>query len=139
MSEATDNVTVYIDEECGYRQWIWRTGMTRTSLVAWWGSQESILPYSADLMKLPGEVLPAGYSGDFGLADTGVVQLREQADGSFIPLSGEIIPFERLRSGFNAHLHSEDDSLLWRGGPTEERWTHKGYVSCESRTESKQP
>lgn len=42
LGDLEGKVVVAIDEEYGYREWIWIPGMTPSELEAWWGEKEDI-------------------------------------------------------------------------------------------------
>merc|ERR1711959_267666 len=82
-------VTVFLEEEFGYRYWIWRTGMTPTRLIVWWKALPTVSPYF-DPSKggLPGELTLAGSA-----------QISEPG-------------------WWTAHLHMDNDSWLIRPNGT---------------------
>ena len=47
-------VRVFLEEEYGYRHWVWRTGLTERELISWWSSQEVMTDSNLDY--LPGEL-----------------------------------------------------------------------------------
>jgi hypothetical protein len=54
MSKALPT-TVYIEEEYGYRYWVWESDKTPDQLTEWWQALESVEPYSVP-DNLPGKV-----------------------------------------------------------------------------------
>ena len=53
-------ITVALDEEYGYRQWLWETGMTASELEAWWTALPSVRPFSFSPEGLPGTLREIG-------------------------------------------------------------------------------
>ncbi len=51
-----NHITVFLDEECGYREWLWHTGMTAEELEAWWSNLKSVSAYFMSPKGLPGEL-----------------------------------------------------------------------------------
>lgn len=52
-------LTVVLEEEYGFRSWLWFPGMTLPELTTWWREQERIAEYADGLQSpyaLPGEV-----------------------------------------------------------------------------------
>ena len=50
-------VTVLLDEEYGYRTWLWRTEMSEEQLIAWWQAQPTMDDHFFDPSKtLPGRL-----------------------------------------------------------------------------------
>ena len=54
----SEKITVYLEEEYGYRYWLWETGMTEEELRAFWGGLPSVSPYFYDPRGLPGKLTP---------------------------------------------------------------------------------
>lgn len=60
--------TVLLEEECGFRNWIWFPCMTPPELTIWWKSQERIAEYADGLQspyKLPGDLYLVESEEDF--------------------------------------------------------------------------
>lgn len=52
-------LVVFLEEECGYRDWFWFPRMTLTELETWWTNHENISEFSVGLdspYKLPGTI-----------------------------------------------------------------------------------
>jgi hypothetical protein len=123
---SQDLITVYLDEEYGYRYWIWETGMTRDQLVQWWTSLETVKPYFYTPVGLPGELTQAYLAEGGWLKADDLDQEASEKQGDAIPRDPSlVIPYESLKTSWKAHLHTDDDSSLWVG---DERWVHAGFV-----------
>ena len=60
MSERSDTIEVFLNEEYGYKTWIWRPNMNAEEFVAWWNSltETDIIKYYFNIRSLPGTVKP---------------------------------------------------------------------------------
>jgi len=108
----TVKITVYLDEEHGYRYWKWETGMEGHQLVAWWEEIPTMEPYFHDIKKLPGTLEELSW------------------------LEPEKMPMD-VCAEWRAHVHMDNDSILifpsilistghpWTRGTA----THKGYMA----------
>lgn len=120
-----DLITVYLNEEYGYRQWVWETGMTRDQLIEWWTVLETVEPYFFDATKLPGKLIEAWYGEEGLVTADNYDDAASKAEGDNIPRDPSlVVPYETMRSGWKAHLHMDDDSWLRH---EESSWSHKGY------------
>lgn len=120
----TDQAVVLLEEEYGYRSWVWWTGMTDDELIQWWKSLESVSPYFFDPRELPGTLTP-----QYGLC-------REQPSiGTYNPKTiryneedepfGEVLALERPAKVWIGHIHEDGDSDLFH--PDYGRVHHRGY------------
>ena len=89
----------FIDEEYGYRNWIWDTKKTKEEMVLWWSKLESVDPFFFN----PSKTLP------FGIVS---------------PLSEDCMHIPET-DGY-MHLHEDGDSYMHIN---DETYYHKGYVS----------
>ena len=124
-------VTVMLDEEYGYREWIWNTGMTASELDAWWSSRDTLRPYFFSPTGLPGELIQVGE--DLSELDAKALSLMERVDKGEVTKeaaektikewyekhpykmicieTGDAAP-ERQPDWWSGHIHMEDDSYL---------------------------
>lgn len=51
-----NNFVVLVNEEYGFRHWIWDTHMSKEALIEWWTNLATVEPYFFDPAKLPGNV-----------------------------------------------------------------------------------
>tara|TARA_Y100000034_G_scaffold127135_1_gene179474 strand:- start:395 stop:823 length:429 start_codon:yes stop_codon:yes gene_type:complete len=135
MSE--EHITVGLDEEYGYRMWVWQTGMTEAELIAWWEALPSVMPYFFSPEGLPGALHQAGWvvrNEDGTLrADT----LNDPIDSvvgcaGFTEGTDEIVEgtFLCMKHPWKAHIHMDDDSFLRHGHEPEASiriFKHAGY------------
>merc|ERR1711959_48038 len=103
-------VTVFLEEEFGYRYWIWRTGMTPTRLIAWWKALPTVSPYF-DPSKggLPGELTLAG-SAQISEPGWWTSHLHTDYDSWLIRPDGTVI----RHKGFCGEMH---DPKRWNPPP----------------------
>ena len=109
-----DLVNVLLDEEYGYRQWFWRTGMTREELVAFWKALPTMEPYFFSPKGLPGNL----------------EQIRQGADEA---PEDFWLRYEGLQAqaGWTGHIHMDDDSFLL--APDGSEINHAGYTTTEGK------
>jgi hypothetical protein len=111
MSCETDQVTVMLEEEYGYRQWIWRTGMTGEELVAFWKALPSVMPYFFSPRSLPGEL----------------EQVQQDYEECYEAFMVRCAGLKEASCGWTGHIHIEQDSYLLP--PDGKEVTHAGAKS----------
>lgn len=96
MNMRDNTVEVFLNEEYGYKTWIWRPNMTEEELISWWGSlsESDIIKYYFNIKALPGELK------EYVERSTGNAQRREYGD----PTSH--------RPYYYCHFHDVDDSYI---------------------------
>jgi hypothetical protein len=110
VSTTEDNVVVALNEEHGYREWLWTTGMSAEQLKRWWREMDSVHPHFMDPSRtLPGRLEQTMFVGE-GAA------CKATGEGSFA--------YVTLQGAWSAHIHTDEDSFLCP--PGEGRITHKG-------------
>jgi len=94
---------VVLEEEYGYRSWLWFPEMDQSALVEWWKAQESVGLHFFDPSKtLPGKIV--------------AMETVEQKMIWTVLNNGGKLPY--------AHIHTDGDSFLRTG---DENYQHKGY------------
>jgi hypothetical protein len=88
---------IFIEEEYGYRYWIWTIEKTKSEMISWWSELETVIPFFYD----PSKSLPFG---DF--EHLSEPPLDTQEDVHYI------------------HLHEDCDSYMRLAG---ENYYHKGF------------
>jgi hypothetical protein len=55
-----NTVEIFINEEYGYKTWMWTPNMTEEEFVSWWSSltETDIIKYYFNLKSLPGKIKP---------------------------------------------------------------------------------
>ena len=86
-----------IEEEYGYRYWVWKTDKTHDEMIDWWINLETVNPFFFN----PSKSLPFG---------------------NVSPLSEDCMEIPELRGYI--HLHEDDDSHM---SIDEETFYHKGF------------
>tara|TARA_B100001094_G_scaffold282235_1_gene294207 strand:+ start:695 stop:1168 length:474 start_codon:yes stop_codon:yes gene_type:complete len=154
----TQTITVALDEEYGYREWIWETGMTAAELEAWWSAKQSLGAYFFSPVGLPGSMmqvaedmtevdakcmalLERGPDGKGELTkeecDAQIARtLREHPYKLVYTETGEEAP--KKESGWwSAHIHMDEDSHLCTSGG---RYIHHaGYAKACVEAEANYP
>lgn len=136
------SVTVFLQEEYGYRHWLWETGMDADALMKWWADQR-IAPtsdYFFDPRKLPGkltslyDLAESPYEIEAILLDSSLSD--DERDSKIRALAGspprwiktdddgpnadaKVLDVPALTGGWKAHIHMNDDS--WIMPPEEEK------------------
>lgn len=124
-------ITVLLQEEYGYRLWVWETGMTAFELEAWWSSCESLHPYFFTPVGLPGDLIQV--FEDLSVVDAKRIALHErwqQGELTKAEMDAQITTLyqcHRLKlvrvegdapapakqpDWWSGHIHEEDDSHL---------------------------
>lgn len=110
VETSEDNVVVVLDEEYGYREWLWATGMSAEALKQWWTDLASVRPHFMDpSTTLPGSLVQIMRVGD------GEACIEGETDHTYITFP----------SGWRGHIHLDDDSFLNTPGG---RLLHKGHT-----------
>ena len=108
-------VTVYVEEECGYRHWIWSPGLTVDELVEMWKAR----PDFRDAFMDPSESsLPGTWKRIVDAFSEDMVEMVDE--------EGKGYDLRELRKGVSAHIHVEHDTYLTLPDGTEVR--HAGYT-----------
>jgi hypothetical protein len=94
MRENT--IEIFLNEEYGYRKWIWRPNMTQDEFVSWWENlaESDVIKFYFNIHALPGTLKEYVDRG------IGSAQTREHGD----PTSH--------RPYYYCHFHDVDDSYI---------------------------
>ena len=124
-NSMTDTLTVFIEEEYGYRYWIWKFKGTRDELLAWWTSLESVIPFFFNPFN-PSE----------GMAKLGTMTELEDDCVIYDDKGGYTIDKEKEAKwleatfaenySFAMHIHGDDDSSLY-DRETDKIFHHAGW------------
>ena len=127
-----NHTLIFLEEEYGYRHWIWHTQMSEEELCSFWTNLESVDAYFFDHRKLPVLVIPAGYdtygrTGGYWSWDPHTHQ-PESDEGCDIHRPQETPVFfpEEIMDG-DAHIHMDNDSGIRIG---DKGLRHKGFNKC---------
>jgi hypothetical protein len=113
-ASSLDNIIVFVDEEYGYRSFLWYTGMNEATLIAFWESVPSI---DDDTSFLPGTLVEVAEDEDGDLLR---VEYDEDGEGY---LTDDLVDMPE----WEAHVHKNDDSFL-RAPGSETLLRHAGYT-----------
>jgi hypothetical protein len=113
---------VHVEEEYGYRDWLWVPDMTIDELRAWWQKLPTVAPFFFDgPVSFPGEI----HQIYFDTATS--FSLVEEGDSRVVtPLHSDSITLPD--DALYMHVHGDEDSYLRIG---KEFIEHAGYVSSE--------
>ena len=112
-----DSVVVFLEEEHGYRYWMWSPGMSEDDLASWWKAMPTVAPYFYHSMdNLPGTVVQI-----FQVEVDGKWAFRTRRDSS-VQLPDTPPSWWTCK----AHMHTDDDSGLRLSDG--EQVLHAGYV-----------
>lgn len=138
-------IAVLLDEEYGYRTWVWETGMIASELEAYWTGLPSVLPFFHSIDNLPGDLMEVTEDlTDFEAMSEKIMtdkflsseekekQVTEACMNMPIKLirseDGEPVP-EKQNDWWRGHIHMDDDS--WLRTPTSRRIYHAGFSEEE--------
>ena len=123
MSDST--VQVFVEEEYGYRYWIWDTGMTPAALIAWWQALDTVHKYFFSPASLPGKMTEIAVANKANMrAPSG-----EDYDAFFAALDAARLAAQ----GWDLHIHQDNDSDLRHDGKV---YVHAGFVPLNHIRES---
>lgn len=56
-----ETIEIFVNEEYGYKTWIWRPNMTEQEFISWWESltETDIIKYYFNIRSLPGTLKPS--------------------------------------------------------------------------------
>ena len=128
------SVTVFLEEECGYRYWLWETGMDADALMAWWSDLPAVDEYFFDPRGLPGkltslyDLTESPYEIEAILTDSSLTDDEKEAkltsiveapsrwikveDNQLPNPAAEVLDIPALTGGWRAHVHMNDDSWI---------------------------
>ncbi len=113
---------VHVEEEYGYRDWLWIPNMTVDELKVWWKNLPTVAPFFFEgPVSFPGKIHQIYFDT---MTEFSFV---EESDGRVVtPLHSDPI---KLPDGvIYMHTHEDEDSFLRIGG---EYIEHAGHVSSE--------
>lgn len=128
-------ITVLVEEEYGYRYFIWHTGMTAEQLVEFWTGTQSL----AEHFWNPSHSLPAQEIYETCIATTAEFKedlvkyygyQEREAEEKIRELKKTRGDYkkeaeQRGEGLWTCHIHDEDDS--WLCGPDDTVYRHKGW------------
>jgi hypothetical protein len=98
-----NTIEIFVNEEYGYKAWIWRPNMTEDEFISWWSSltETDIIKYFFNIRSVPGILTPYKRK-DLSLTSTGE-NVRMAGD----PMSHK--PY------YYCHMHDVDDTFMCIG------------------------
>ncbi len=136
-----EHITVWLEEEYGYRYWRWDTGMTADELVAWWSALKSVGQYFFSPVHLPGQLtelheLPIAETDEkvMEALDKAAALYKEGKDDEALKLLHPAPWWKHFKARIEnpdnpgvwyCHIHMDDDSILVKPDGVSVR--HAGY------------
>ena len=114
------SIVVFLQEEYGYKEWVWMPNMSEDELRAWWEAMPTVAPFFFDG--------PVGFPGDTHQIyfDDDGFYLVEEGDRRIVTPVSEKYSMDSSKH-WHAHLHQDNDSFLRT--PEGEYIHHAGSVS----------
>lgn len=127
--QGTKGMVILLDEEYGYRTWIWYTGMSEEELTRYWTGLESVAPFFFNPHKLDGTLIPCWLQADSKEGvwswERGTYQegSEDHCELDRPKPNPTYIPHKHIDG--SGHIHMDDDSHL---RCRRKDIFHKGYV-----------
>jgi hypothetical protein len=138
---TNEKITVWLEEEYGYRYWQWDTGMTAQELVSWWSNLSSVGEYFMSPAHLPGlltqlhdEPIAESKEEVFRRLEEAERLLKEGKNDEAMLLLNPAPWWKHFRASIEnpdnpgvwyCHVHMDDDSILVMANG--KRIKHAGY------------
>ena len=110
--EHPDQAVVLLEEEYGYRNWVWYTGMSDGALIDWWRNLHSVSPYFFTPVGLPGAIKELSDPRN----QEEVEQLQRES-GVFTysekGTNNKRVFLKIDRNCWSGHIHEDEDSFLF--------------------------
>jgi hypothetical protein len=117
---------IRIEEEYGYRNWIWMPDMTDEEVIGWWKALPTVGAFFYDGPKdLPGEIFQVYF--DWEDQDNEKFCLIKEGEGREVYQTSEFIDVPE--GAWYMHMHTDNDSVLIIDN--DERIYHAGHVTDE--------
>jgi len=146
---SNHSIVVLVEEEYGYRNWIWLTGMSAEELKAWWSTKKTVNAFFYDgPVSFPGEVHRIYHESahmrklmeesEHFTDDETEFYLAEEGDGHTISLISEKLKLPE--DHWYMHLHTDNDSYMrtsdgetiyHEGHVTDEEYYSDNYEPCQ--------
>lgn len=97
-----NTIEIFLNEEYGYKTWIWRPNMTEEEFVSWWESltETDIIKYYFNMKSLPGMLKPH------------TVKEVETTAESVARMPGDPKSYQPY---YYCHMHDIDDTFMCIG------------------------
>lgn len=135
VSEA-EKVVVDLEEDFGFRYWLWHTGMTKGALEKFWTGLQTVQPYSIDPRKLPGVLAPKKVLEDGSIEsfvpETLSWNKKDKACGEkvFFPTAPSNWWSGHIDMDDNSFLKTSDGRMVWHVGAEDPIGMDESDVHC---------
>jgi hypothetical protein len=117
-----DKYAVHVQEEYGYREWLWAPDMTIEELKVWWKNLPTVAPYFFEgPVNFPGEIHQIYFHEPFSFSF-----IKEVEGRTVVPLHPD--PLVMPEDIIHMHIHEDSDSYLVIDGVS---YNHAGYVTYD--------
>jgi len=127
-------IVVLLEEEFGYRHWLWEPGLSAEELKAWWRAIPTVATYFYDgPIEFPGNVHQVYYEPEWRQSSENMDTQLEKGEFIFVKEEGmrHLVPLAETMKlpddCWHAHLHVDCDSFL--KPPDDECVRHAGYIT----------
>ena len=125
MDPPAERAVVMLDEEYGYRSWVWYTGMSDEELRAYWEGLATVSDFFFDPRTLPGVLIP--WWPDPGNPKGGIFTFDPEGFGwSDDEPVGTVVWMRHQNILWMGHIHQDDDSGI--GHPDLGGIRHAGFT-----------
>lgn len=102
MSDKSKTIEIFVNEEYGYKTWMWYPNMTEEEFVGWWNSltETDIIKYYFNIRSLPGTLKPHRVKETLPVRD------------SVARIPGDPKSFQPY---YYCHMHDIDDTFMCIG------------------------
>lgn len=98
-----NTIEIFVNEEYGYKTWIWRPNMTEDEFISWWDSltETDIIKFYFNIRSVPGTIKPTK------VKDAALTSLDNGARMAGDPVNHK--PY------YYCHMHDVDDTFMCIG------------------------
>ena len=119
---------VHVEEEYGYRDWLWVPNMPIDELKVWWQKLPTVAPYFFDgPVSFPGEIHQIYFE-----SPTTFAFVKEGPGRIVTPLHSDLITLPK--DALYMHIHEDEDSFLRIGDKDYEHAGWREYDDLSERT-----
>ena len=97
-----NTIEIFVNEEYGYKTWMWRPNMTEEEFISWWESltESDIIKYYFNIKSLPGTLKPHKVK-EVGTLGDGITRMHGDP--------------KNYQPYYYCHMHDVDDTFICIG------------------------